>query len=38
VDAIVLPEETRDTLAFLLETSAQFAGPHIGPFVLPSHP
>ncbi len=38
VDAIVLPEETRDTLAFLLETSAQFAGPHIGPFVLPSYP
>ncbi len=25
-------------LAFLLETSAQFAGPHIGPFVLPSYP
>ncbi len=38
VDAIVLPEETRNTLAFLLETSAQFAGPHIGPFVLPSYP
>src|SRR3989454_8727353 len=38
VDAIVLPEETRDTLAFLLEASTQFAGPHLGPFVLPSHP
>ncbi len=38
VDAILLPEETRDTLAFLLETTAQFTGPHIGPFVLPSHP
>jgi 3-methylcrotonyl-CoA carboxylase beta subunit len=38
VDAIVLPEETRDTLAFLLEATAAFTGPHIGPFVLPSHP
>jgi len=35
VDAIVTPEETRDALAFLLETTAQFTGPHIGPFVLP---
>jgi 3-methylcrotonyl-CoA carboxylase beta subunit len=35
VDAIVTPEETRDMLAFLLQVSANFAGPHIGPFVLP---
>ncbi len=35
VDAIVLPEDTRDVLAFLLRTSANFAGPHVGPFVLP---
>jgi acetyl-CoA carboxylase carboxyltransferase component len=38
VDAIVLPEETRDTLALLLEVTAEFAGPHVGPFVLPSQP
>ncbi|OLC06977.1 MAG: propionyl-CoA carboxylase [Gemmatimonadetes bacterium 13_1_40CM_70_11] len=38
MDAILLPEETRDTLAFLLETTAQFTGPHLGPFVLASHP
>jgi 3-methylcrotonyl-CoA carboxylase beta subunit len=34
VDAIVLPEETRDTLAFLLEVAAEFPGPHLGAFVL----
>ncbi len=34
VDAIVTPEETRDTLAFLLQVTACFAGPHLGPFVL----
>jgi len=38
VDAIVLPEETRDTLAFLLEATGEFTGPHIGAFVLPSQP
>ena len=36
VDAIITPEETRDTLAFLLEVSAEFTGPHIGAFALPS--
>jgi acetyl-CoA carboxylase carboxyltransferase component len=36
VDAIVTPEETRTALAFLLRTSANFAGPHVGPFVLPT--
>jgi len=35
VDAIVTPEETRDQLAFLLRTAANYAGPHLGPFVLP---
>ena len=35
VDAIVTPEETRDQLAFLLRTVANYAGPHPGPFVLP---
>jgi len=38
VDAIVLPEETRDTLAFLLEVAAEFPGPHLGAFVLPPIP
>ncbi|HVH68947.1 MAG TPA: carboxyl transferase domain-containing protein [Gemmatimonadales bacterium] len=37
VDAIVLPEETRDTLAFLLEATGEFTGPHLGAFVLPEH-
>jgi 3-methylcrotonyl-CoA carboxylase beta subunit len=37
VDAIVLPEETRDTLAFLLEVTTEFTGPHLGAFVLPEH-
>ena len=35
VDAIITVEETRDTLAFLLGVTRTFAGPHIGPFVLP---
>ncbi|HEX4562044.1 MAG TPA: hypothetical protein VH113_09465, partial [Gemmatimonadales bacterium] len=35
VDAIITPEETRDILAFLFETSAEFAGPHLGTFSLP---
>jgi len=38
VDAIVIPEQTRDTLAFLLEVTGEFAGPHIGTFVLPGTP
>jgi len=38
VDAIVLPEETRDMLAFLLEVTGEFTGPHVGAFVLPSQP
>jgi acetyl-CoA carboxylase carboxyltransferase component len=34
VDAIIAPEETRDTLAFLLRVTSHYAGPHLGPFVL----
>jgi 3-methylcrotonyl-CoA carboxylase beta subunit len=36
VDAILTPEETRDTLAFLLEVSTEFTGPHLGAFTMPS--
>ena len=35
VDAIVTPEETRDQIAFTLRIAANYAGPHLGPFVLP---
>jgi 3-methylcrotonyl-CoA carboxylase beta subunit len=35
VDALVTPEETRDVLAFALRVGANYAGPHLGPFVLP---
>jgi 3-methylcrotonyl-CoA carboxylase beta subunit len=35
VDAIVTPEETRGLLAFALRVTANYAGPHLGPFVLP---
>jgi 3-methylcrotonyl-CoA carboxylase beta subunit len=35
VDAILTAEETRDTLAFLLEVSTEFTGPHLGAFALP---
>jgi acetyl-CoA carboxylase carboxyltransferase component len=35
VDAIVTPEETRDQLAFTLRITANYSGPHLGPFVLP---
>ena len=38
VDLIVTPEETREVLAQLLRVTAQNAGPHLGPFVLPAHP
>lgn len=38
VDAIVYPEETRDILAMALRASLHNSGPHLGPFVLPSHP
>ncbi|HEY8105171.1 MAG TPA: carboxyl transferase domain-containing protein [Gemmatimonadales bacterium] len=35
-DAILTPEETRDQLAFVLRVVANYAGPHLGPFVLPA--
>ncbi|MFI5235532.1 MAG: acyl-CoA carboxylase subunit beta [Gemmatimonadales bacterium] len=35
VDAIVTVEETRPTLAFLLDVVGRYAGPHFGPYVLP---
>jgi acetyl-CoA carboxylase carboxyltransferase component len=35
VDAIIAPEDTRDLQAFLLETAAEFPGPHLGTFALP---
>jgi 3-methylcrotonyl-CoA carboxylase beta subunit len=35
VDAIAAPEDSRDQLAFLLRVTANYAGPHLGPFVLP---
>ncbi|MDH5643350.1 MAG: acyl-CoA carboxylase subunit beta, partial [Gemmatimonadota bacterium] len=34
VDTIVIPEETRDQVAFLLYVATQFGGPHLGAFVL----
>jgi len=35
VDAVITPEETRDTLELSLRTSLNYDGPHIGQFVLP---
>jgi 3-methylcrotonyl-CoA carboxylase beta subunit len=37
VDAILHPEETRDVLAMALRASLHNPGPHLGPFVLPTH-
>ncbi len=34
-DAIIAPEETRDQIAFLLRVTANYAGPHVGAFILP---
>ncbi len=34
-DAILPPEETRETLGFLLSVVGHYRGPHLGPFVLP---
>ncbi|HEV8124371.1 MAG TPA: acyl-CoA carboxylase subunit beta [Gemmatimonadales bacterium] len=35
-DAIITVEETRDQLAFLLRVTSNYAGPHLGAFVLPA--
>jgi len=36
VDAVIAPEETRDTIELALRVSLNYSGPHLGPFVLPS--
>jgi acetyl-CoA carboxylase carboxyltransferase component len=38
VDAVVAPEETRDALELALRVSLNYAGPHLGQFVLPAQP
>jgi 3-methylcrotonyl-CoA carboxylase beta subunit len=35
VDAVLLPEETRDALELVLRVSLNYKGPHLGQFVLP---
>jgi len=35
VDAVIAPEETRDTLELALRVSLNYSGPHLGQFVLP---
>jgi 3-methylcrotonyl-CoA carboxylase beta subunit len=36
IDAILYPEDTRDTLALALRSALQNPGPHLGPFILPA--
>lgn len=36
VDAVIVPEETRDVLELALRVSLNYAGPHLGQFVLPA--
>jgi acetyl-CoA carboxylase carboxyltransferase component len=38
VDAVIAPEETRDALELALSVSLNYAGPHLGQFVLPASP
>jgi acetyl-CoA carboxylase carboxyltransferase component len=35
VDAVVVPEDTRDALELALRTALNYAGPHVGQFALP---
>jgi acetyl-CoA carboxylase carboxyltransferase component len=35
VDAVILPEDTRDALELALRVSLSYGGPHLGQFVLP---
>ncbi|HYE66353.1 MAG TPA: acyl-CoA carboxylase subunit beta [Pyrinomonadaceae bacterium] len=35
VDAVILPEQTRDALELALRTALNYGGPHLGQFVLP---
>jgi 3-methylcrotonyl-CoA carboxylase beta subunit len=37
VDAVIIPEATRDALELSLQTSLNFSGPHLGQFVVPSN-
>ncbi len=37
VDAVIIPEQTRDALELSLLTSLNYHGPHIGQFVLPAN-
>ena len=37
VDAIIYPENTRETLSLALRAALHNPGPHLGPFVLPPH-
>jgi acetyl-CoA carboxylase carboxyltransferase component len=36
VDAVIVPEETRDALELALRASLNYGGPHLGQFVLPT--
>ena len=36
VDAVILPEDTRETLSLALRTAMENPGPHIGPFGVPT--
>jgi acetyl-CoA carboxylase carboxyltransferase component len=35
VDAVIIPEDTRDVLELSLRTALNYSGPHVGQFVLP---
>ena len=35
VDAVIIPENTRDALELALRVGLNYDGPHLGPFVLP---
>jgi len=35
VDAVILPEETREVLGLALRTALHNSGPHLGPFGIP---
>jgi 3-methylcrotonyl-CoA carboxylase beta subunit len=35
VDAVLVPEQTRDALELALRVGLNYSGPHLGPFVLP---
>jgi 3-methylcrotonyl-CoA carboxylase beta subunit len=35
VDAVIVPEQTRDALELALRTGLNYSGPHVGQFVLP---